>query len=233
VAKLGTTTNAIDALRKELTYYQNLRHLQGDCIPKCFGHFFSPSEDQTFGCLVLEYCGRPVRSIYDSQGDIPFALRVKIINVIKRIHDAGVVHGGFGVFDVLVASAKPFVVNFKNSSEKACERRLDIVNGAVAPRREQFGCRELYRLCVDLGIWKPRTFPFEGQRFPVEEVSSPAELEEKILGGSETIEKSREDAVHAAILGFYQEKFPGLEGDMATDLWNLKIPVHSPTTVQV
>jgi len=82
---------------------------------------------------------------------------VEIINVIKRVHDAGVVHGGFGVFDVLVANAKPFIVNFKNSSEKACERKLDIVNGAVAPRREQFGCRELYRLCVDLGIWKPRT----------------------------------------------------------------------------
>jgi len=75
VAKLGTTTNTIDALRKELTYYQKLRHLQGDCIPKCFGYFFSPSEDQTFGCLVLEYCGRPIRSIYDSQSDIPFALR--------------------------------------------------------------------------------------------------------------------------------------------------------------
>ena len=75
VAKLGTTTNTIGARRKEFTCYQKLRHLQGDCIPKCFGYFFSPSEDQKFGCLILEYCGRPMRSIYDSQGDIPFALR--------------------------------------------------------------------------------------------------------------------------------------------------------------
>ena len=75
VAKLGTTSNTANVLKKELTFYQKLRHLQGDCIPKCFGYFFSLSEDQTFGCLILEYCGKPLRSIYDGQGDIPFALR--------------------------------------------------------------------------------------------------------------------------------------------------------------
>jgi hypothetical protein len=78
---------------------------------------------------------------------------------MKRIHDAGVVHGGFGVFDVLITNAKPFIVNFKNSSEKVCERKLDIRKGAITPRREQFGCTELYRHCVDLQIWKPRTLP--------------------------------------------------------------------------
>jgi hypothetical protein len=82
---------------------------------------------------------------------------VNIINALKKIHDAGVVHGGFGVFDVLISNAKPFVVNFKNAAEKVCERRLDIVKGTITPKREQFGCPELYRLCVDLQIWKPRT----------------------------------------------------------------------------
>jgi hypothetical protein len=74
-AKLGTTSSAIDSLKKELNFYQKLRHLQGDCIPKCFGYFFSPSEDQTFGCLILEYCGKTLRSIHDGQADIPFSLR--------------------------------------------------------------------------------------------------------------------------------------------------------------
>ena len=77
--------------------------------------------------------------------------------MIERIHDAGVIHGGFGAFDTLIANAKPFVVNFKNATEKVCERRLDIVKGTIAPKREQFGCPELFRLCVDLQIWKPRT----------------------------------------------------------------------------
>ena len=75
VAKLGNTSDAVEALKKELIFYQKLRRLQGDCIPKCFGYFFSLSEDQIFGCLILEYCGKPLRTIYDSQGDIPFALR--------------------------------------------------------------------------------------------------------------------------------------------------------------
>ncbi len=176
VAKLGTSTSTVKALEKELSFYQKLHHLQGEYIPKCFGYFFSPSEPQTFGCLVLEYSGKPIRSIYDTQGDVPLALRCafsltihwcpdsqlrrfreNIVNAIKRIHDAGVVHGGFGLAGVLVTNTKPFIINFKNASETVCERRLDIVNGAIAPTREQFGCAELYRLCVDLQVWKPRT----------------------------------------------------------------------------
>ena len=75
VAKLGTSTDTIKALKKELSFYQKLRHLQGECIPQCFGYFFSPSEGQTFGCLILDYSGKPIRSIYDTQGDVPLALR--------------------------------------------------------------------------------------------------------------------------------------------------------------
>jgi hypothetical protein len=77
------------------------------------------------------------------------------MNAMQRIHDAVVVHGAFGVFDALIANAKPFIVNLKHASEKVCERKLDIVKGAIAPRRAQFGCTELYRLCVELQIWKP------------------------------------------------------------------------------
>jgi hypothetical protein len=214
---------------------------------------------------------------------------------MKRIHDAGVVHGGFGVFDILIANTKPFIVNFKNASEKVCERKLDIMKGAITPRREQFGCTELYRHCVDLQIWKPRTlrrlefddvpltrpsdtgtFTFEGQRFPVEDVPNPAALAEKISDDSGSIEKSQTEAMHATVkhlLDFYREEFPGLEGlfiryhdmrtlrlihicsidwhkqwlaagsplpghtsagggDVATDLWNLQIPISSQTAVQ-
>ncbi|KAH9173180.1 hypothetical protein EDB89DRAFT_2068928 [Lactarius sanguifluus] len=259
VAKLGTSTKTIEALKKELSFYQKLRHLQGECIPKCFGYFFSPSEDQIFGCLVLGYSGKPVRSIYDTQGDVPLALRENIINAVKRIHDAGVVHGGPGIFDVLVTNTKPFIINFKNASEKVCERRLDIVNGAITPTREQFGCAELYRLCVDLRVWKPRTFVVDNQRFPVEDVSNPAALAEKISNGSEPADKSRTDAVHATVehlLEFYREEFPGLEdwhqrwlvagsplpaqihaseskdGDVANNLWNLQIPIRSAASIR-
>jgi len=260
VAKLGISSNTTKALKRELTLYQKLRHLQGDCIPTCFGYYFSPSEDQVFGCLVLEYSGKPIRSTYDVPGDAPSALRVNIIDAMQKIHDAGVVHGGFGNFDVLVANEKPFIINFKSASEKVCERRVEIVQGAITPRREQFGCPELYRLCVDLRIWKPRTFTFKGQRFPVEDVSTPAALAEKISDDSETVEKAQADAMHATVrhlLDFYRDEFPAVEDwhqqwlaagsplpaqkdasgianeDVATDLWNLQIPIRSPTTARV
>jgi hypothetical protein len=207
--------------------------------------------------LVLEYSGKPIRSIYDTQGDVPLALKENIINAIKRIHDAGVVHGGFGILDVLLTNTKPIIINFKNASEKVCERRLDIVNGAIAPTREQFGCPELYRHCVDLGMWKPRTFTVDNQRFPVEDVSNPAALAEKISNDSGPVEKFRIDAVHATVrhlLDFYRDEFPGLEdwhqrwlvagsplpaqikasesNDVANDLWNLQIPIRLAKTIQ-
>lgn len=71
VAKLGTSADTINALKRELSFFLKLRRLQGECIPKCFGYFFSASEDQAFGCLVLEYrdSGKPICSIYDIQED--------------------------------------------------------------------------------------------------------------------------------------------------------------------
>jgi hypothetical protein len=59
------------------------------------------------------------------------------------------------------------------------------------------------------------TFTFEGQRFPVEDVSNPAALAQKISDDSGSIEKSQTEAMHATVkhlLDFYQEDFPGLEG---------------------
>ncbi len=82
VAKLGTSTNTIKALQKELSFYQKLHHLQGECIPKYFGYFFNPSEDQTFSCLILEYSGKPICSIYDTQGNVPLALRCTFLHAI-------------------------------------------------------------------------------------------------------------------------------------------------------
>jgi len=35
------------------------------------------------------------------------------------------VHGGSGVVGILVTNTKPFIIYFKNASEKVCEWRLD------------------------------------------------------------------------------------------------------------
>jgi hypothetical protein len=56
---------------------------------------------------------------------------------------------------------------------------------------------------------------FKGQRFPVEDVATPAALAEKISDDSETVEKAQADAVHATVrhlLDFYREEFPAVEG---------------------
>ena len=154
---------------------------------------------------------------------------------MKRIYNTGVVKGGFGVFDVLVANGKPFVVNFKNALEKGCERRMDVVKGTIAPKREQFGCPELYRLCVDLQIWKPRTtfyvpnFDYAELSRSIIQVPSPSKASsflwkmcpvqqhsrKEFRMTPNLLKSPRADAVHATVqhlLDFYQEEFPELEG---------------------
>lgn len=68
-----------------------------------------------------------------------------IIDAVKSIHDAGVVHGGFrNIF----TKTKPFIINFKNASEKVCERTLQahvvmLENGNCFCHEPRFGIHSL------------------------------------------------------------------------------------------
>ena len=66
VLKFATgSAESVQDLKAELSIYNNqLKELQGRCIPHCYGLFEGPSRsegDRPFHCLVLEYAGKPVR----------------------------------------------------------------------------------------------------------------------------------------------------------------------------
>lgn len=57
VCKIAYTSHTIDRVTREFFFYDDLRHLQGKVIPRCFGYFMDPGKAS---CLVLEYAGEPL-----------------------------------------------------------------------------------------------------------------------------------------------------------------------------
>ena len=62
VLKFTTKAESVKDLETELGIYNNqLKELQGKCVPRCYGLFKRCSEEgPPLHCLVLEYVGKPV-----------------------------------------------------------------------------------------------------------------------------------------------------------------------------
>lgn len=69
VFKIAALQRDREALQVELNFYNNqLKSLQGQCVPHCYGLFEGESIDerQNFVCLVLEYAGDSVAGCKDN-----------------------------------------------------------------------------------------------------------------------------------------------------------------------
>ena len=49
----------------------------------------------------------------------------------------------------------PLVIDFEDATEEECERKMDVVVNNIRPHPHKFGCRELFALADELGLWKP------------------------------------------------------------------------------
>jgi hypothetical protein len=57
IVKAALGPDEMILLNREAEFYSNeLRHLQGTVVPKCFGLFRGKVDGVDFGCLLLEYC---------------------------------------------------------------------------------------------------------------------------------------------------------------------------------
>jgi hypothetical protein len=68
IVKAALGPDEMILLNREAEFYSNeLKHLQGTVVPKCFGLFRGKINGLDFGCLLLEYCsGRtPVWNMHE------------------------------------------------------------------------------------------------------------------------------------------------------------------------
>ncbi|ESK90968.1 hypothetical protein Moror_16366 [Moniliophthora roreri MCA 2997] len=95
VLKTARGAENIALLEREAQIYENeLRRLQGNVIPVCYGLYRGQSESRCYvglrervACMVLEYCS-PQRDMH------PVDLGQSVIAAALTIHQAGIVHNG-------------------------------------------------------------------------------------------------------------------------------------------
>ena len=81
--------------------------------------------------------------------------RVQIMSASVEIQSAGVFHDHGSERNVLDCKDCPMIIDFDEATERECERKIDVVVNSVEPHPHEFGCKELYELCMGLDLWKP------------------------------------------------------------------------------
>ena len=78
------------------------------------------------------------------------------------IHAAGVQHN-----DIRSANLRrkdeddgpgPWIIDFGHAEKHTCGRTRDIIEGEIGPDDHEFGCLELWELCLRVGVWRSRTY---------------------------------------------------------------------------
>ncbi|TFY51532.1 hypothetical protein EVG20_g10960 [Dentipellis fragilis] len=153
ICKVAYCSAAMSFVNHEAKMYTTkLQHLQGVCIPLCFGYFVNDDRMDPRSCLVLQYSGEPLKKAFP---ELDVGFKTAIIHAAMLIHNAGVKHGNWREENVLNFKGLPMIIDLEHVNVHRCERAKDIVEGGLAPRIQDFKCNELYQLCIDLGYWKP------------------------------------------------------------------------------
>jgi hypothetical protein len=63
--KLCFSQESADELKVEAAFYEQLKDLQGDAVPTCFGYFEAMIEATIPACLVMEFCGESLQVSFD------------------------------------------------------------------------------------------------------------------------------------------------------------------------
>ncbi|KAL6301408.1 kinase-like domain-containing protein [Sparassis latifolia] len=153
VCKVAFGKRKIARLRHEAEIYLHLRNLQCDAIPACYGLFEGELEDGPSACLVTEYCGNTLETSFDC---IDTQLRIDIIEALAKIHAAGVQHGDIREYNVvLYQNRQPTIIDFDRAEKHQCLCPRPILFDVTEPYRNEFGCNELYQICLDCDVWTP------------------------------------------------------------------------------
>ena len=79
--------------------------------------------------------------------------------MLAEIHVSGVEHGDFhGGHVVVDSSGRPFIIDFDQAKPHACGQEMTIQFHEKEPDPDEFGCKELWRACREVGAWTPRQY---------------------------------------------------------------------------
>ncbi|GJE91883.1 hypothetical protein PsYK624_080340 [Phanerochaete sordida] len=156
----------ISTIEHEASLYDDqLRDLQGVCVPHFYGLFKGTRYDREgkkldVACIILEYFEE------HRKWDLwkgPIQTRGEIAVAMLKIHFSGLRHCAFRDEHVLVsADGQVRIVDFARACEHDCDASPKITVWEWEPSRSSYGCNEMYDVMRLLGLWTPGFFPFMG-----------------------------------------------------------------------
>ncbi|KAJ6625357.1 hypothetical protein B0H10DRAFT_2003130 [Mycena sp. CBHHK59/15] len=158
VLKLDHTAKREEAFYREAAAYETCaKNLQGSVVPFFYGLFSVEIGTKTVSCLVTQYCGSPLeRDLYHTD----HAFKVELLKTVDLLHRRGINHGDLSERNILNDNGRPVLVDLEDVSPHTCDLHLRVVQGALAPQIEEFGCAELHDLILNMGFWKCDEFTF-------------------------------------------------------------------------
>ncbi|KAF8058189.1 hypothetical protein FPV67DRAFT_1676445 [Lyophyllum atratum] len=194
VLKLGLDLQSVEDLTQEANHYViALKDLQGTVVPRFYGFYEGRCANHSrrrVGCLVLEYCGEPLVGKFK---DLPLDERLKILNVLARLHAHGLHHGAFAERKVVTQNGEYRLIDFTYMAKKhECFFDGDWMPGAHLRDIGTMGCGLLGRAAYYMDIWdNPFAIPeppaiiggqqFPGELFPPQAIIDQLVVEEYML----------------------------------------------------
>ncbi|KAJ7179604.1 hypothetical protein C8R46DRAFT_1074237 [Mycena filopes] len=158
VIKLDPTGQREKGFLRELETYLSVPELQGNVLPKLYGCFSAVINSNVVTCLVLEYCGDPMR---EGLEEVIHPFLSEILSFVSTLHRHGRTHGHIRQRHILVDGESPVLIDLELSEPHVCGVRIRTIPGYIAPTVEEYGCPELHSLLCCMGVWKPSGLLFE------------------------------------------------------------------------
>ena len=85
---------------------------------------------------------------------------MKVISALVMLHKAGVTHGDFADRNLVITKkGAPCLIDFGHAQpDHKCGLKMAIEFHTPRPRKQDFGCDELYEACRALVVWTPRAY---------------------------------------------------------------------------
>jgi tRNA A-37 threonylcarbamoyl transferase component Bud32 len=85
-------------------------------------------------------------------------LSSELVDAVDRLHLHGVSHGDLYERNILSHDGRPILIDIEKMQTHSCGRRMIVLQGAIAPTVEEFGCPELHDFIMRCGLWSSSRF---------------------------------------------------------------------------